>query len=490
MIRMPHLPDVQWDYRDQMRQVDLGGGGTAYYVYDGAGHRVRKVHEHNGSTVEVRIYVGEYEFYRKRNGSGLTLERETLYIMDGQRRVVMAETKTIDEGAAPFSPTSVARYQLDNHLDSACLELDDQGAVITYEEYHPYGTTSWQAPENSIDVSRKRYRYTGKEKDEETGLYYHGARYYACWLGRWVSADSSMRNLGSVSGGALFLYVAFLNSPINYTDPEGKVAEGVIVRQPGSVAIDLKILLKGDEAEGDFDRANVEELLRNTWGNQNRGWSVQRYDDDGTPVLYRVEFNISVFDDPSAVKGMENVHVLEVTRTEKSGRQPNCTEGNKSRVTVEKDPDPEKGYRTRFSSGKTVGATIAHEIGHALGLPDDYKMDQDNSNSDGSKYFSTVDNTTYNKTVMGLDARLSVDERLVNMILDRMDWENVESQPIKSADVNDYGGGQEEMKHPSHYLDVIRSSGADFYAKQEARRLLYQYWPSEHLREASSRTRP
>ena len=55
------------------------------------------------------------------------------------------------------------------------------GGVITYEEYHPYGTTAWWAEKSGIQVSRKRYRYTGKEKDEETGLYYHGARYYAAW---------------------------------------------------------------------------------------------------------------------------------------------------------------------------------------------------------------------------------------------------------------------------------------------------------------------
>ena len=56
------------------------------------------------------------------------------------------------------------------------------------EEYHPFGTTAWWAGDSET-VSRKRYRYTGKERDEETGLYYHGARYYAPWLGRWTAAD-------------------------------------------------------------------------------------------------------------------------------------------------------------------------------------------------------------------------------------------------------------------------------------------------------------
>ena len=48
-------------FKDQLHEVDLGGGGTAFYVYDAAGQRVRKVHEHNGATVEERIYLGGFE---------------------------------------------------------------------------------------------------------------------------------------------------------------------------------------------------------------------------------------------------------------------------------------------------------------------------------------------------------------------------------------------------------------------------------------------
>jgi RHS repeat-associated protein len=58
----------------------------------------------------------------------------------------------------------------------------------SYEEYHPYGTTAWKGPE-LVTVSTKRYRFTGMERDEETGLQCHGVRYYATWLGRWTSAD-------------------------------------------------------------------------------------------------------------------------------------------------------------------------------------------------------------------------------------------------------------------------------------------------------------
>lgn len=69
------------------------------------------------------------------------------------------------------------------------LELDDKANVISYEEYYPYGSTAYQAVDKSIKAAAKRYRYTGKERDEETGLYYHGARYYVPWLGRWAATD-------------------------------------------------------------------------------------------------------------------------------------------------------------------------------------------------------------------------------------------------------------------------------------------------------------
>jgi RHS repeat-associated protein len=99
------------------------------------------------------------------------------------------------------------------------LELDETGAVITYEEYHPYGSTAFATTNGNAEVSAKRYRYTGKEKDLETGLYYHGARYYAPWLGRWTAADrKGIQSPGSVDLD-LFAYVR--SNPIKFLDESG-----------------------------------------------------------------------------------------------------------------------------------------------------------------------------------------------------------------------------------------------------------------------------
>ncbi|MBD1833294.1 toxin [Cyanobacteria bacterium FACHB-472] len=221
MTKMPHLMQMDWDFEDQLQRVDLGGGGVAYYVYDASGQRVRKVIERqNGSRQEERIYLDGFEIYRKYNGSGntVTLERETLHIMDDQQRIALVETKTITN-PDDESPTQLIRFQFGNHLGSASLELDDKANVISYEEYTPYGSTSYQAVDKSIKSAAKRYRYTGMERDEETGLNYHGARYCAAWLGRWTSTDP----LALIDGVNTYLCVSA--NPIRIKDPNGSQGE-------------------------------------------------------------------------------------------------------------------------------------------------------------------------------------------------------------------------------------------------------------------------
>jgi hypothetical protein len=130
MTAMPHLADMDWDFKDQLQQVDFGGGGTAYYVYDAAGQRVRKVIEQqNGTRQKERFYFGGFEVYREYDGSGktVTLEREMLHIMDDRQRIAVMETRTQgDDG----SPAQLIRFQLSNHLGSATLDQDDQGSII------------------------------------------------------------------------------------------------------------------------------------------------------------------------------------------------------------------------------------------------------------------------------------------------------------------------------------------------------------------------
>jgi RHS repeat-associated protein len=240
---MPHLAEMSWDFEDQLamtkRQAvdaeDVDGGHRhgerTFYVYDAAGQRVRKVTEtQNSKRRTERIYVGAFEVYREYAADGTTrkLERESLHILDNKRRICLVETKTIDAGPPTGSvPYTLQRYTLGNHLESAALELDHLGHVTSYEEYYPYGSTSYQGVRTDIEVPLKRYRYSAKERDEETGLYYYGARYYAAWLGRWVSCDP----LGLADAVNLYLFVKA--NPVVLTDPDGRSTEGTPPPDPG-----------------------------------------------------------------------------------------------------------------------------------------------------------------------------------------------------------------------------------------------------------------
>ncbi|MFX0577752.1 SpvB/TcaC N-terminal domain-containing protein [Nocardia nepalensis] len=186
---MTHLPVMRWNHRDQLsataqQVVNTGTPETTYYVYDANGQRARKVTEtRTGVPRKERLYLAGFEIYQEFSGGEVALRRETLHVMDDQNRIAIVESATKPSGAPRI------RYQLASHLGSPGVELDQSGALISYEDYHPYGTSAFQAGRGTAETSLKRYRYTGKERDEETGFNYHGARYYAPWLGRWTAGD-------------------------------------------------------------------------------------------------------------------------------------------------------------------------------------------------------------------------------------------------------------------------------------------------------------
>ena len=111
-----------------------------------------------------------------------------MHVSDDTDNIAMREKRTVGSAADDHDTDPLlTRYIYSNHLQSASLELDENAEVISYEEYHPYGTTAYQASNSAINAVAKRYRYTGKERDDESGLYYHGARYYIPWLCRWIN---------------------------------------------------------------------------------------------------------------------------------------------------------------------------------------------------------------------------------------------------------------------------------------------------------------
>jgi RHS repeat-associated protein len=229
---MPHLDEMGWSFKEQLvktiRQRVNPGNGTAettYYQYDGQGQRIRKITENSALPAAVptkkdeRIYIAGYETYRTYQANAINFERESLSIVDEAHRFVIIETvkQNANAGAAVADRAGfrLTRYQFHNHLGSSTLELDATAQVISYEEYHPFGTTAYQAYDPVIKTAGKRFRYIGMERDDETGLEYHSARYYLPWLGRWLNADP----IGM--GDGINVYAYCRNNPVGRADTNG-----------------------------------------------------------------------------------------------------------------------------------------------------------------------------------------------------------------------------------------------------------------------------
>ena len=209
--------DLRWDYRDMIRNVNLGGGGQAWYNYDAGKQRTRKYIERLGGAVEERLYLGGMELYRRMGASGgVEEEIETHHLFVGDQRLLLVDD-VIETDNYDLGKGVLYKFQYSNHLGSAVIELDGDARIVSYEEYHPYGTTAYCARGAGVRATAKRYRYTGMERDEETGLSCHMARYYMAWIARWVSIDP----IGGQGDTNLYCYCD--SNPHSYRDPTGRV---------------------------------------------------------------------------------------------------------------------------------------------------------------------------------------------------------------------------------------------------------------------------
>ena len=226
---MPHLAALTWDEDDRLRSTARQAAAAAARrrrpttpttpAASGCARRPtgrppparRPAGRPSGSTsARVEIYR-EYAA----DGTTITLERETLHVTDGDRPSRWSRPGPPGPTRRPRSSCATSTATI---WARPCSNSTTRSNIISYEEYFPFGSTSYQAVASQTDLP-KRYRYTGKERDEENDLYYHGARYYAPWLGRWTSCDPA----GIAAGLDSYLY-AHAN-PVRLIDPGGMQPE-------------------------------------------------------------------------------------------------------------------------------------------------------------------------------------------------------------------------------------------------------------------------
>ena len=113
----------------------------------------------------------------------------------------------IDDKLRSKNGTTV-RYFITDHLGSTVALADSSGRIVSSTSYDSFGNAATSIPTS--------YRYTGREYDSDTGLYYYRNRWYDPKIGRFISEDPI-----GFAGGDINLYGYVGNNPLSFIDPFG-----------------------------------------------------------------------------------------------------------------------------------------------------------------------------------------------------------------------------------------------------------------------------
>jgi RHS repeat-associated protein len=264
---------IVWNEENRIKSIT--DGGSTEFLYDDTGERVIKRGDHgetayinrfysvkNGDLGSKHVFAGETRIVTKleKNGGSITSGvpgsiaftvsqglQNAILQGSGQkkginRRLQPTQDCGNDPNCNPQTSPPTEKFQFfyhGDHLGSSSFITDDAGSVYQHLEYFPYGET-WIEEGGSYGGNTPGYKFTGKELDPETGLYYYGARYYDPVLSRWISADPALekflptgnkdrdQNLPGIGGVFnpvnLSVYAYGHNNPVRTIDPDGRDA--------------------------------------------------------------------------------------------------------------------------------------------------------------------------------------------------------------------------------------------------------------------------
>ena len=147
-----------------------------------------------------------------------------------------------------------------DHLGSSSYITNLEGEVVQHIEYVPFGEVFIEERNN---IWNTPYLFNAKEFDEETGLYYYGARYYDPRVSLWISVDSEKENSPQYSA-----YAYCLNNPILLLDPDGNSPVSIFAKLAAKQGIK-------QAAKATVKRMIVQRLV----AYKSKRWAIQLMDD-------------------------------------------------------------------------------------------------------------------------------------------------------------------------------------------------------------------
>ncbi len=194
----PDGTQYTWDYENRLTQVVMPGtGGTVNFKYDPFGRRIQKAFTQNGTTTTTNYVYDGRNLLEEIDQNGSALARYT-------------QGKGIDEPLAELQSGQTSYYEQDGLRSVTSLSTAAGGLSNTTYSYNSFGNTT------STGTVVNPFQYTGREFDQETGLYYLRARYYDQNVGRFISEDPI------AYAGRISIYDYVGGNPATFIDPSGK----------------------------------------------------------------------------------------------------------------------------------------------------------------------------------------------------------------------------------------------------------------------------
>ena len=254
-----------------------------------------------------------------------------------------------------------------DHLGSTSYITDDHANITQYDAYLPYGELLVDEHSSSEDLP---YKFNGKQFDEETGLYYYGARYMNPVTSLWYGVDVLTEKYDNVSS-----YIYCKNNPIAFMDMNGKDGVAVIDYENHSITINQKFYYNVND---DFLRRKAISKGAGGWKsdfeiNSDSGWGRT----EGFKVSYnQSEWNVNFNQEFIGCNSMD-----EINQHLEQDKNANAIVGNNEFHGRSGDAAGEYNPANRFITlgegafkPNNKGQTLQHEIGHSWGLEHDHEM--------------------------------------------------------------------------------------------------------------------
>src|SRR3972149_4382399 len=217
-----------YDSENRLIQV-TNGVDVITYEYDGDGRRIKRV-----TNDETTYYAYGVGLNVLTEFSGLRIPKHD-YIYAGNKNIarVNYDGSGVKEGKT---------FYHSDHLGSNIAITDATSTVEWDRVYLPYGQ-GFNDP--NVDFLQNTHEYTAKELDEDSGLYYYGARYYNPSIGRFMSVDSAGGDLTDPQSWNRYSYT--LNNPYKYVDPNGEEHRAIYtgLNNPIKLEIALNNFIRG-----------------------------------------------------------------------------------------------------------------------------------------------------------------------------------------------------------------------------------------------------